>query len=477
MTSLAIFCVACDVLLVICAAADGRHDGLPAALLAMQEARRSLFSGEVRWSRESAHRYAGREFQYVSRYAANGDHVFEERGDQEGWVEWSGNKPVSRFPQIHVANELGVFLWSETDVGCDYWRPNREVPAEQANPLPERTDIRWLGTHPNPGVMGGSPGDYLWMPGAALGDPLRDVPLVVWRERSVGVNVEVCAEVANGQRIVWIIDPDRDWNPVRVEYFDRDGGLVVEVINELQQCKGGWFPRTVSYVRGGRRIEIFRVAGARFNQPDDPMRFSLEAVGIEPGTNVVPQNFRAEGPILFWNGDALVNRKQWDAQVRSGERDWGPSLKAFMRSGGGISPYLTDEQRRARQQDHDEQMFLSSVRAPLSDWERYVLAFIARYGLNDDQAQRAYLVLGECQRSGAKYLDRQKASFYRLHQRTAEARQANDTAAMQAASRELRRLREPVEHIFEQDLKPRLHKLLTRAQRELTAASQPSERP
>ena len=66
----------------------------PEALLALEQARRSLFSGAVRWTRTEAW-LPGREFTSVSRYAANGDRIHEERGDQDGWVMYSGTEPLS----------------------------------------------------------------------------------------------------------------------------------------------------------------------------------------------------------------------------------------------------------------------------------------------------------------------------------------------------------------------------------------------
>lgn len=69
------------------ACALGNQDGVqkkPKALLALEQARLSLFSGTVHWTYVDESWYPGREFAFVCCYAANGDRIFEERGEQDG---------------------------------------------------------------------------------------------------------------------------------------------------------------------------------------------------------------------------------------------------------------------------------------------------------------------------------------------------------------------------------------------------------
>ena len=104
-----------------------------------------------------------------------------------------------------------------------------------------------------------------------------------------------------------------------------------------------------------------------------------------------------------------------------------------------------------------------------SEWEAYTRRFIARYRLNDEQTERALAILRDCQKQGNQYLQRRRAEFEKLETRQKAAQQsqkkgtAKELAAIQT---ELKKLRQAIDEIFEKQLKPRLDKLPTRAQRQ-----------
>jgi len=56
----------------------------PEALVRLEQARRSIKSGTITW--QETGRYGPEPYTYISRYARNGDMIFEKRGDVDGWV-------------------------------------------------------------------------------------------------------------------------------------------------------------------------------------------------------------------------------------------------------------------------------------------------------------------------------------------------------------------------------------------------------
>lgn len=114
-------------------------------------------------------------------------------------------------------------------------------------------------------------------------------------------------------------------------------------------------------------------------------------------------------------------------------------------------------------------MYFKQARVKPSTWERYVLDFIQRFSLDDDQSQKAVLMLRECQREGNQYLSAKKSAFVDVQDAMAKARASEDPTKLEQARQMLSGLQRPIDAIFEQNLKPRLEKLPTRRQREAAA--------
>lgn len=100
--------------------------------------------------------------------------------------------------------------------------------------------------------------------------------------------------------------------------------------------------------------------------------------------------------------------------------------------------------------------------------------FIARYDLDGEQTQKAQLILRQCEARASVYLTGRKADFERLEQRMASV-ETLEGEPRAAAEREILAQREslfaPVHEIFEKQLKPRLDRLPTRAQRAKATAA------
>jgi len=105
---------------------------------------------------------------------------------------------------------------------------------------------------------------------------------------------------------------------------------------------------------------------------------------------------------------------------------------------------------------------------PESEWEAYTRQFIRTYRLDDEQAQRASSILRDCQERANAYLSAHKDQLEQLRQRVAltvdgDPRQRLDV--LNALGRERSELLRPLDEIFAKQLKPRLEKLPTSAQR------------
>jgi hypothetical protein len=118
---------------------------------------------------------------------------------------------------------------------------------------------------------------------------------------------------------------------------------------------------------------------------------------------------------------------------------------------------------------------------PESAWEKYVREFITKYQLNDEQTQKANAVLEDCQAQAERYKIGRKEQIERLDKQIEELKESKDkNKAKQLAELTEKRksMLEPIDQIFERQLKPRLERLPTRAQRRAAeaAAKKPTDK-
>jgi hypothetical protein len=107
-------------------------------------------------------------------------------------------------------------------------------------------------------------------------------------------------------------------------------------------------------------------------------------------------------------------------------------------------------------------------RPSLDEWARYTYQFILKYTLNEEQTQKALSILKRCHGQREAYLSKHKSDFGRLDERlkiVGNLKAEEREKAEKELQRERERLLKPLNDIFEQQLKPRLEKLPTRAQR------------
>lgn len=487
---------------------------LPAALRQFQERRMALRSGDVLWSRQDfSHRQPG-EFHFVSRYARNGDRIFEHRGDADGWVSYDASgRPNSRLPLLYLRTSDSIWRRLGGNVGSHVWKfPAEEAPEDSA-PAPDEAsspDIRLLGLCGVPDTEF----DAGWEVFAKLdpGSSPDGEPLLVWQETVRGDRVEVTAtNHVEGLVSTWSLVPAKDWNPERIVHQTPHGSEYIFEC-ELQPFEGGWFPRRADLFVNGELYTTITVQDAAFNRPDDPEHFMPADIGIEPGFNISGQNFREPpGEVWVWDGETLVLQSEWFDMLHRGLRQRGPTLEA--RGRGELNPYYTEEQIRAHhalfhpQAPADAAATGSMMEgrtaqskpagdATISEWERYVLTFIERYRLDEDQRARAMEILARCQALAQRYLDRHAVKIAEAERRVlahAEGerrasvnaggasgdRTVHDAAgdARAAACDTLSRLMRPIDDIFDKELKPRIEQLPTPQQRARTdgaAATRPA---
>ena len=115
-----------------------------------------------------------------------------------------------------------------------------------------------------------------------------------------------------------------------------------------------------------------------------------------------------------------------------------------------------------------------------SEWEKYVREFIEKYKLNNEQAQQARAILADCQTQADRYLAARKEELEKIDRQIEELKQSSDKnkAKTQAELQEQRKkLMDPIDRIFSQQLKPRLDRLPTRAQRQAAEAGAKTKSP
>ena len=433
----------------------------PEALVALQEARRAVISGRVEWT--VAPRWdMTKRLSFVSRYAKNGDMIFEVRGDQDGWVtrsERPSHYPNSRVPQIFMRNREGSWYYQETSGIIDWWGEGGENWPDK-----EMKDVRAVGIYPTSGSLDGRVGFGIW--------DIRGVEVRSWEQERVGDNymVTMVGTSTSGAdcRLTWEINPDKGWNAERIVF---DTPLRKwEAVCGLKQFDDTWLPAKTDYLEDGNLVESVEIVAASVNQPSDPAAFTPGALDLEPGTNINGKHLGTGfGKVLIWNGDSISTSADWFADVKAGRRQWGPTFQRIQRGEHVPNPYLTDEQRAAS--DLARQRLTVSTRLVEHEglWQAYVEQFIARYQLNKEQSEKAWKILAACRERAQRFLSKHRAELTSLHEQI-NAADKNDKKRIARLEARLAEARAPIDKIFEEQLKPRLDKLPTRAQRKAADA-------
>lgn len=415
----------------------------PRALENLQNARERLETGTVEYfyRRAGVGPPAG---VYRTARVAGPDLIDVVRGvPNEGEQSAARSRDVPSYPSPVPTLKREHEIWTLLPDSATVLFSNNE------NAIGNATDIRTLGIH---GYYSYSDiHDTLWrdqgaQPGA------RE-----YTERVEGDLYIVTAKSDDGE-VTWWIDPERDWNAVRVTAA-REGKVVAETRISLRRFDGVWFPDAVlnfkgAYSEGAKPVEEIRVVSASFNDPKQPRRFTPADIGVEPGMTVQRPREPDGTPLLFFDGSAAVSEQAYLEKQRRGEIKPGPTLLRVQ----------ANAQARAIQRLLDD---ASVEKQHESLWAEYVRKFILTYQLDVEQANKAITILHECEDRASEYIQKKRPEFEKLEKDATKAAEqsAPDADRPDRIAYRQSELMAPISDIFEKQLKPKLEKLPTRAQR------------
>lgn len=444
----------------LCVAALAAQDDpakMPPALVAFEHARRQITGGRVVWEMlpEGDER---RGLTFVSRYAKSGDMITEHRGDPDGWTVFAdnGTRGILKYPQLFLDNADGYWHATERAPGSCLsatWWKGRLSEHPNADSV---KDVRWLGL-----TVSAESVDVRVAAGALHGDELHRI--VSWEEREVDDLRVVTGHTADGGRLTWYINPSKDWNAELIQYESKSGAIRQEAYVSLKRYGGVWFPASADFFINGQLNKSVRIREAELNPPDSAKRFTLADLGVEAGAMIAVPNGRGEK--LRWNGEDICSSEQWYADLESGRRQWGPTHRRRKAGEEVASPYETEENRLSRQLSWRKLMLRLATDAPRSMWAKYVRDFVARYELDAEQTQQALRILDQCEKQAEEFTRRHRPAIEEAQNDLENAREKRDADAVARLEERINTLREPLNKIFETELKPRLEKLPTRAQR------------
>lgn len=386
---------------------------------------------------------------FLSLQTAGDDRKLVDRGDDRGVVVntrgWPGIEILERAPRISV--EVGDEVWTRTESMDDV----RVRPRSRG---PKAPDVRCLGLDP------GSLFDCAFEDRVRLAG--RDV---TYSEQSDGALRRVDARFDDGSWAAWWIDPGRDWSVVRTQVGMNDD-LWTDRRITVEHCDGVWYPtRIESLIVGpdgarspGPAIDILH---AEFNRPEHPGRLHPADVGLEPGMLVQRDGGDPNQPIPIWDGEKVTSPPEFFERMHAGRVRMGPTVMREQ-----ARRWIT--QRRLEGAPATRPIAASPARAQsdrafsLSEWEAYTMRFIAQHALDAAQAERALLILRDCQDS-VSYLVRQRGLV--------EQGRGRSDPPDAAAGAQLEKIAARLQDAFENRLVPRLHSLLTSAQRERAASA------
>jgi len=437
----------------------------PQALLNLEAYRATLRTGEVEWSlvdnTEKARSYRGTERLQTSQFAGE-DLIELSRGDGDGVVA----RDVAGNPALHV----GTMPQNVLCTGGSVWQ-RADAPFELTDVFAEglrgrEMDLRTLGV--GAGMSYSDIHDCLWRNFTPYLDP--------WKyEQAREGDLDVVRVRKGGDTQTYWLDPARAGSPVRGRY-ERKNGTWFETRSSLKKMDGVWFPEVVqmfnSNYEGGREAaRTVRVYSAKFNRPDQPLHLTPADIGVAAGAEIIFRDKdQPDGQHLKWDGENLVTPAEFNARGLSHGPDFaGESARLEARIATERRTDATPVAIEAANAEALRRVLHQRPTECQSLWEAYTRNFIKKYQLNDEQTQRALAILRECQDAGRAYVTKHKPEFESLDERTKNLSDLDDESARQkqraAIQGERDNLTQPIDDIFEKQLKPRLDKLPTRAQR------------
>lgn len=459
---------------------DGRE------LLRQMEAQRAaLQTGKLELYVDAPENRAGARSRFKSIQFAGTQTIVIDRGDEHGVAlrtidgESRQGKGPGRFV-CELYGEDGKWLTFGDPLG----------PTVLRTYVDDRFDARTIGIAPS--WVFAPLEDQLWKPGSP--NP------VAWKYDTTqeGDLVRVTVRKSRGTTTYWLA-PEQGHQAVRVRH-ERDDGVWLESRSELRECDGIWFPAQTEYFRstyesGRKPSRTVRVAHAEFNEPEHPTKLTARMLYLDVGSSVqvheTPQQHK--GIMRVWNGEKVITQEEFANGFKNGTYRYGA---AYMR---GLEKLRVKHEHRLVQehapatwgvwsQNALREMAEPSRRGYATLWREYTQNFIQHFALDEEQTQRARLILEDAEARAQRYIDARRVEFTAIDDRASALARAqaaanrsgepdhkstNDSVARIAERRA--ELLQPIQDIFEKFLKPRLDTLPTRAQRRV-ADARPSPR-
>lgn len=440
--------IACVVLLAATSSITSAQSPLE-LLEQLSKRRQAIVTAQFEWSIESPSlaekplfRQSEREL-FSTALLAGEDLLNIERGDSEGVLFRDPNGKPARYSQS--PNQLlrnGEDVW-------EYQQNSLEAGIRPVGVTRLPPDLRSLGAAPMFDPRGIA---------EVLG--INDQSGSVSREytkKTDGRFIVVTARMGEAT-LSWRLDPDLDLNPVQVTWLD-EMGVVREARTTYRKSGDNWFPETVTaysreYKDGREPSEIVRVRSVVLNDPEQPKKLGPVDLGMEAGVSVGKYDSSGGPPASFkFDGEKLVTVQEFNDRVTAGELKNGPKVDAEM----ARLIELPQNAAAKRVTGEGEQ----------DPWYRYTSKVIERYALNGEQIQKARLICSECQERRNAFLIAKKDVLDAAQKSATAAREVDppDWAVIDRADVKFAEILTPVTEIFEKQLKPRLEKLPTRAQR------------
>lgn len=405
------------------------------------------------------------------------------------WQVWMKNQPIPR-QRFHtriggdetactmLGDDRGVYSLRDGEpifkpptsllmIGEEKW----EYEAEAIHAMVFRTpsadlpEIRNVGLLPFPALT------RPWRDYLARSRLPRAQPEFCVERTSPGAVVSMRFADAPGEITRWTLDADYAFQPISCELLV-DGEVVSRSTVEYQLLEDGTAIPVKAEFRSGKEGQLdcsVDVDHAAVNEAGQPVSLTPEDIGVSNGVAIFYQQGHPRShqpPRVFCEGEA-VTIEQYTWLLRNvGVKPSAPLIR--------INPELVEQYERVRARAQGAVASQPASQPVLGEWERYTLAFIERYRLDQDQRQRAMAILRECQQRGWGHVGRVKEKLEYLDRRAAEATRLESAGErdqeFKAIAESRASLLKPLDLIFERQLKPRLERLPTRAQRAASSA-------
>ncbi len=449
---------------------------LPPALRQALKHRQNIRRADVWWAVGSvgAGLRSGRMLGRRMRVA--GDDIAQfDYGDDRGITgQMADGTPVSRPTRELFTRELTVHY-----NGGDPFA----VAERQSDDRPAYSDVRAFGLLPERRPS------YRPLDEILCNYPLDDDSPRTWRQRREGNLYLVTLKTQRGTEVRWYIDPDQGYNVVRAERYD--GGVRTKYsVSHLERFGDVWFPSSVEFYFGDRPDPVKRVVvrEALLNDPSLPERLTPAALELEPGiTFMVFEPGKQRAAAMVWTGQVLMDARKWYELERRGEVTPGPTVLAWRQKAERImASQSAGETRLAGEQTtppapgaqpRTPRPPRTPASAPADPWYLYTVRFIEHYKLDAQQRQRALTIYRECRQRADARLAQLRPRVRSIQKRIAAAAERGDSAALTRLGRKLRDLTAGIDAIFDRQLKPRLERIPTRAQRKAAGPMPPMVAP